>query len=154
LEVDGAALVYASDHEPFSRQLASGQGDILGQDRKHCEFLERADLVIHDAQFTAQEYENKIGWGHSTVEYAVAMCRASRAARLALTHHDPLRTDSAIEEIVEEARDQCRSSPPLEIFAAAEGQELTLRASGNALAPATNGQARNSNAADLARPLP
>jgi phosphoribosyl 1,2-cyclic phosphodiesterase len=153
LEVDGAALVYASDHEPFSSHLASGQGDILGQDRKHCEFLERADLVIHDAQFTAQEYPNKIGWGHSTVEYAVAMCRASRASRLALTHHDPLRTDSAIEEIVEDARDQCGSSPPLEIFAAAEGQELTLRACSNALAPAIIGQARDSNAADLARPL-
>lgn len=153
LEVDGAALVYASDHEPFSRQLASGQGDILGQDRKHREFLEGADLVIHDAQFTAHEYANKIGWGHSTVEYAVAMCRASRAARLALTHHDPLRTDSAIEEIVKGARDQCGISPPLEIFAAAEGQELTLRAYGNALAPAISGQTRNSNAADLARPL-
>jgi phosphoribosyl 1,2-cyclic phosphodiesterase len=151
LEVDGAALVYASDHEPFSSHLASGQGDILGQDRKHCEFLEGADLVIHDAQFTAQEYPNKIGWGHSTVEYAVAMCRASGAARLALTHHDPLRTDRAIEEIVNVARDQCGLSAPLEIFAAAEGQGLTLRAYGNALAPAISRQTRNSNAAELAR---
>jgi phosphoribosyl 1,2-cyclic phosphodiesterase len=151
LEVDGAALVYASDHEPFSSHLASGQGDILGQDRKHCEFLEGADLVIHDAQFTAQEYPNKIGWGHSTVEYAVAMCRASGAARLALTHHDPLRTDRAIEEIVNVARDQCGLSAPLEIFAAAEGQGLTLRAYGNALATAISRQTSKSNAAELAR---
>jgi phosphoribosyl 1,2-cyclic phosphodiesterase len=154
LEGDGAALVYACDHEPFSPQLASGKGDILGRDRQHCEFLAGADLVIHDAQFTAPEYANKIGWGHSTVEYAVAMCRASGAARLALTHHDPLRTDRAIEEIVRNACDQCGISPPaLDIFAAAEGQELRLRPNSNALAPAFSSQTTSSDAAGLARPL-
>lgn len=153
LEGDGAALVYACDHEPFSPQLASGKGDILGRDRQHCEFLAGADLVIHDAQFTAPEYANKIGWGHSTVEYAVAMCRASGAARLALTHHDPLRTDRAIEEIVRNACDQCGISPALDIFAAAEGQELRLRPNSNALAPALSSQTTSSDAVGLARPL-
>jgi phosphoribosyl 1,2-cyclic phosphodiesterase len=123
LEADGAALVYASDHEPFSRHLASGKGEITGQDRQHCEFLNEADLVIHDAQYTLDEYADKVGWGHSTVEYAVAMCRAARVARLALTHHDPLRTDQAIEEIVRKTRDAQRGmAPGLDIFAAAEGQ--------------------------------
>ena len=60
LEADGAALVYASDHEPFQRHLASGNVEILGQDRKHCEFLAGADLVIHDAQFTLHEYADKV----------------------------------------------------------------------------------------------
>lgn len=127
LEADGAALVYASDHEPFSRDLASGKGEITGQDRQHCEFLDGADLVIHDAQYTLNEYADKVGWGHSTVEYAVAMCRAARVARLALTHHDPLRTDQAIEEIVGKTRDAQRGNAPgLDIFAAAEGQVLEL----------------------------
>ena len=133
LEADGAALVYASDHEPFQRHLASGKGEILGQDLEHCEFLAGADLVIHDAQFTLNEYADKVGWGHSTVDYAVAVCRAAGAARLALTHHDPLRTDHAIEQIVEDALDKQRGvTPPLDIFAAAEGQEVRLKASGNA----------------------
>src|SRR5262245_18112561 len=128
LECDGAALVYASDHEPFSRHLASGKGEIRGQDRRHCEFLAGADLVIHDAQFTLNEYGSKIGWGHSTVEYAIAMSRKAKVARLALTHHDPLRTDDASEEIVGKARDDQRNMlPALEIFAAAEGQNLELR---------------------------
>jgi phosphoribosyl 1,2-cyclic phosphodiesterase len=127
LEADGAALVYASDHEPFSRHLASGKGEITGQDRQHCEFLSEADLVIHDAQYTLNEYANKVGWGHSTVEYAVAMCRAARVAHLALTHHDPLRTDQAIEEIVRKTQDAQRGlAPGLDIFAAAEGQALKL----------------------------
>jgi DNA-binding response OmpR family regulator len=87
-----------------------------------------ADLVIHDAQFTFNEYPCKIGWGHSTVEYAVAMSREAKVARLALTHHDPLRTDAAIEEIVGIARNEQNDRlPTLDIFAAAEGQSLTLR---------------------------
>lgn len=127
LEADGAALVYASDHEPFQPHLASGKGKILGQDREHCEFLAGADLVIHDAQFTLNEYADKIGWGHSTVDYAVAICRAAGASSLALTHHDPLSTDHAIEQIVEDALDKQRGvAPALDIFAAAEGQELEL----------------------------
>lgn len=133
LEADGAALVYASDHEPFSSHLASGKGEILERDRRHCQFLRGADLVVHDAQFTFNEYERKTGWGHSTVEYAVAMSRAAGVACLALTHHDPLRTDDAIEEIVRHTCDQQRRMrPALDIFAAAEGQEIELKASGRA----------------------
>jgi len=133
LEADGTTMVYASDHEPFSRSLASGKGDILGQDREHCEFLAGADLVIHDAHFTLNEYQSKIGWGHSTVEYAVAMCRAAGVAQLALTHHAPLRTDDAIDKIVKNALDDQRGMPPaLHVFAAAEGQVLELKASDEA----------------------
>jgi len=150
LEADGAALVYASDHEPFQRHLASGNGEILGQDRKHCEFLAGADLVIHDAQFTLHEYADKVGWGHSTVDYAVAVCRAAGAARLALTHHDPLRTDDAIEQIVKDALEKQRGvKPPLDIFAAAEGQEVHLKARDNAPRPAISTDAALSDATAL-----
>ena len=130
LEADGSALVYASDHEPFQRHLASGKGEILGQDREHCEFLAGADLVIHDAQFTLNEYADKVGWGHSTIDYAVAVCRAAGASRLALTHHDPLRTDDAIEQIVRNVRNDQRDggTTALDVFAAAEGHLLELKA--------------------------
>ena len=138
LEADGTALVYASDHEPFSRYLASGKGEIVGQDRRHCEFLAGADLVIHDAQYTLSEYADKIGWGHSTVEYAVGMCRVAGAARLALTHHDPLRTDHAIEEIVRKTRDAlCGMTSALDVFAAAEGQSFELKARDRAVSATT-----------------
>ena len=144
LEADGAALVYASDHEPFSRHLASGKGDIGRQDRQHCEFLAGADLVIHDAQFTLDEYSSKIGWGHSTAEYAVAMCKAAGAARLALTHHDPLRTDNAIDQIVRDDRDdQSRIATALDVFAAAEGQDLELKGNGHGATATDNQQCRH-----------
>ena len=135
LEADGAVLVYSTDHEPFSRHLASGKGPIHGQDRRHCEFLVGADLVIHDAQYTLSEYADKVGWGHSTVDYAVAMCREAKTARVALTHHDPARTDDAIEEILGGIRsEEANAAAKLDIFAAAEGQSLELQLTEGAIA--------------------
>ena len=131
LEADGAAIVYASDHEPHSRHLATGKGQMLGEDLRHCEFLADADLVIHDAQYTSEEYPSKLGWGHSTVEYALAVGRVAGAKRLALTHHDPLRSDDALDRLVEKARADL-SDIALEVFAAAEGQILDLSGEGNA----------------------
>ena len=127
IEANGTTVVYSTDHEPFSRHLASGKGPIQGQDRRHCEFLARADLVIHDAQYTLSEYADKVGWGHSTVDYAVAICREAKTARVALTHHDPARTDDAIDAIVSRFRsEETAATTGLDIFAASEGQSLEL----------------------------
>ena len=154
LEADGVALVYASDHEPFSRQLASGKGEMVGQDRQHCRFLAGADLVIHDAQFTLSEYGDKAGWGHSTVEYAVAVCKSAGAARLALTHHDPLRTDQSLDQIASTARDNQRDTPQaMEIFAAAEGQCLELGASSDPSSLTTSSETTIKSARALASPI-
>ncbi len=126
LEADGATMVYASDHEPHHTELAGG-GDLTmnRHDRGHLDFLADADLVIHDAQYVADEYVSKLGWGHSTVEYVVdAACQAN-AARLALFHHDPARTDDEIDTIVEEARARAAGADT-EVFAAAEGSTVEL----------------------------
>ena len=100
LEADGVTVVYACDHEPHSRMLATGQGEITGQDLRHAEFVSGADLLIHDAQYTAEEYPAKIGWGHSTVEYVVKLGQHAGVKRVALTHHDPLRDDDALDRLV------------------------------------------------------
>src|SRR5258708_25050761 len=57
LEVDGAAIVYACDHEPYSREMARGIWAPNRLDQRHVDFLAGADLVIHDAQYTVGEYE-------------------------------------------------------------------------------------------------
>lgn len=151
LEADGASIVLASDHEPHARGLATGEGPIEGQDRHHAEFLARADLVIHDAPYTAAEYPEKAGWGHSTVEYAVAVSRLARAKRLALTHHDPLRDDDALDRIVARLRAQLgRAGVPLEVFAAAESMVLELGA-GEA---ADSGQGEGRSPTAAAAPAP
>ena len=128
LEADGVAVVYACDHEPHSRLLATGSGDISGEDRRHAEFLAGADLVMHDAQYLASEYPEKIGWGHSTIEYALAVTRFAGVKQLALTHHDPKRGDAALDDLVGSLRAESRRSAGPHIFAAAEGQELELAA--------------------------
>lgn len=125
IEVDGAVVVYACDHEPHSRDLAHAHGPLDGQDRLHAEFLRNADLVIHDAQYLAEEYASKVGWGHSTVEYAVAVAEAVGVKRLALTHHDPLRTDEKVDALVEHAQ-ACRTGSATEVFAAAEGMVIEV----------------------------
>jgi phosphoribosyl 1,2-cyclic phosphodiesterase len=125
LEADGVVLVYATDHEPHSRALASGDASALaGEDRRHVEFMTGADLLIHDAQYTAAEYRDKVGWGHSPVESVVAAARAAGAQRLVLFHHDPLRDDAALDLVGAAARRQ--AGPDLEVTAAAEGQALDV----------------------------
>jgi ribonuclease BN (tRNA processing enzyme)/CheY-like chemotaxis protein len=135
LQADGATLVYASDHEPHTRKLAIGRGRVAGEDLRHVEFLRGADLVIHDAQFTPKEYCTRIGWGHSTGEYAAQMCQMAGAGALALTHHDPQRGDSEVDWIVRGLVAGLDAASPLRIFAAAEGQVLTLAGRQAAILP-------------------
>ena len=128
LEADGATVVYSCDHEPHSQRLASGHGEISGQDMGHVEFIKEADLLIHDAQYTAAEYPHKIGWGHSSVEYAVKLGEYARVRRLALTHHDPLRDDDSVDRMLHEIRTGLRArSSTLDVFAAMEGQIVEVQ---------------------------
>jgi CheY-like chemotaxis protein len=130
IEADDASVVYSCDHEPHSRTLADGQGDIIGQDLRHADFIRDADLLIHDAQYTAAEYPYKVGWGHSPIEYAVKLADYAGVKRLALTHHDPLRDDSAIDRLTQQIRDGLQqAASPLQVFAAAEGDIVEVEPS-------------------------
>ncbi|MGH7268353.1 MAG: response regulator [Candidatus Rokuibacteriota bacterium] len=130
LESRGAVVVYATDHEPHARdpgEVAGWAGaaalPVHQEDRRHIEFLAGADLVIHDAQYTREEYPARVGWGHSPAEYVVDMALTAKARRLALTHHAPLRDDEALDRIVDVCRRRVATAGgTLEVFGAAEGQ--------------------------------
>ena len=126
LEADGVTVVYSTDHEPHSTpRVAGAPAPLAGQDVRHARFLADADLVIHDAQYTADQFPAKRGWGHSTAEYAVETAVSAGVRRLALFHHDPTRDDEAVDRIVAGARDLvARMGGATEVFAAAEGQVL------------------------------
>jgi ribonuclease BN (tRNA processing enzyme)/GAF domain-containing protein len=127
LETDGASLVYACDHEPHSPAAASGDEALHEQDLLHAEFTAGVDLLIHDAQYTADEYPAKVNWGHSTVEYAMRVARQAGVQRLALTHYDPLRTDDQLDVLVEQAQERMRAAgSTIDVFAAHEGLEIDL----------------------------
>ncbi len=134
LEADDAAVVYLSDHEPFSENLWHGnhtssraESIVHEGDRRHARFMAGADLVIHDAQYTPEEYPSKRTWGHSTYEYAVGMAAAAGVRQLALTHHDPTHNDGFIEKVEQRARAYVEQlGYTLDVCCAYEGLDLDL----------------------------
>jgi CheY-like chemotaxis protein len=128
LESGGAVVVYSADHEPHAPNPASaGESPTHAEDRRHVDFLADADLVIHDAQYTLDEYAQKRGWGHTPAEWAVDYAVAAGAKQLALFHHDPLRDDDAVDRVVDRCRRRADTAGnALHVFAAAEGQEVPL----------------------------
>ncbi|MEK6711586.1 MAG: MBL fold metallo-hydrolase [Nitrospinota bacterium] len=130
LESGGAAIVYIPDHEPNALsppEAAPGARPVHREEQRHVDFLAGADLLIHDAQYTLEEYRGKIGWGHSPVEQAVDYALAGGVKRLALFHHDPWRDDAQVDALAEMARGRVRASGrALEVFGAAEGEVFDL----------------------------
>ena len=125
---DGATIAYATDHEPFWN--ASGRVSQHPGDERHIAFLKGANLVIHDAQYTDAEYRDKVGWGHSSIEYAVDVALAAGVERLVLFHHDPAHDDATMERMEAMARDHVgRRGQALDVLAAREGLELEVRGS-------------------------
>jgi phosphoribosyl 1,2-cyclic phosphodiesterase/CheY-like chemotaxis protein len=140
LEADGASVAYICDHEPHARYLATHEGELVGEDLAHAEFLRGTDLVIHDAQYSKGEYPAKVGWGHSTADYAVRVCHTVGVPRLALTHHDPLHDDDTLDSLMKTLVEGLDGdAPPLEVFAAREGQVIELKRAAGAIRPLPGG---------------
>ena len=94
IEYAGRRVVYATDVE----WQQGCDDDVLA-------FIEGADLLIHDAQYTRHEYlQMKQGFGHSTIEMAVATAQAAHVRELVLFHHDPTYDDMQLDRMEVEAR--------------------------------------------------
>ncbi|MBI4492246.1 MAG: response regulator [Chloroflexi bacterium] len=128
ITADGSSVAYITDHEPYTRLPLQPGGEVLHSgDRGLIAFAQGADLAIHDAQYTDDEYPSKVGWGHGTARYAASIAAAAGVKRLALFHHDPMHTDELIGRHVERTRELLGRVPtPPEVFAASEGRELRL----------------------------
>ena len=117
---DGSSSVaYLSDHSPITLGLGP---DGFGEYHDAAVALASgADVLLHDAQHTAGEFEAKKAFGHSAVEYAVGLAEKAAVGRLLLFHHDPPRTDDELDAIVAA---YAASAVPVE--AAREGTTLVL----------------------------
>ncbi|HTI63278.1 MAG TPA: MBL fold metallo-hydrolase [Gemmatimonadaceae bacterium] len=114
-----SSFVYISDNE-----LAAGDGPWRS---RLVEFVRGAKVLIHDATYTAEEYDQHRGWGHSTCDEAVALALDAGVGELVLFHHKPERADDEIDVCTDACRElAARSGRALRITAAAEGMTLVV----------------------------
>jgi phosphoribosyl 1,2-cyclic phosphodiesterase len=106
LEEEGRALTYIPDHEPalgahdFPHSAEWTSGYELSRD---------CDVLIHDSQYTDDEYRERVGWGHSSYTHLLGFAHLVNAGRLVTFHHDPAHTDEMLDEthrwLEEQSRD-------------------------------------------------
>ena len=114
IEYNSKSLVYATDKESY-----------VGADKRFVQFAHKCDMLIHDAQYTYQDYINPIqprqGFGHSTFEMAIETAISAKAKKLFFFHYDPEYDDSKLKMLEEEfSRDKNN------IYFAKENQEIIL----------------------------
>ena len=90
-------------------------------------WLSGIHTLVHDTMYLDEELPLRRGWGHSTPSEAVGLAASTGARRLVLFHHDPGRTDEAVDAMLVSARDDAaRRAPGLEVLAARDGLVLQL----------------------------
>jgi len=94
IECGNSAIVYVPDREHGDEKL-----DAVVRD-----YSQNADLLIHDGQYTAGEYETHRSWGHTTPEEACSVAADARVKQLVLIHHDPTHDDAFVDAMANEAR--------------------------------------------------
>jgi phosphoribosyl 1,2-cyclic phosphodiesterase len=114
----GSTIAYLPDHQ----QPCDGGLDVPESALALCE---GADLVIHDAQYTPEEFERKRDWGHCTVAFALRVAHEAGAKRLALFHHDPVRTDDQLDE-TGRCTQLLAEHLGIDVLVTADGMRLTL----------------------------
>jgi len=126
------SVVYATDSELDllleTPDVAIERPDAIRVLPRYVEdFVRHADLLIADAQYTDEEYPQKIGWGHSRLNTVVDLAVSASVRQLALFHHEPHCTDEQLDVLVKIAQKRAyEHNSALVIFAAAEGQSLVV----------------------------
>mgnify|MGYP005832992443 CR=1 FL=1 len=133
------SIVYISDNEPFDRKVAQTMRNVdkfiiekylrSKGDPNKCifDFVKSADLLIHDATYTPEEYVDKVGWGHSHYLFTLKVAAEGKVKKLVLFHHDPGHSDDKIDDILKMCKKEIRNRDyKFECIAAAEGMELEI----------------------------
>lgn len=120
-EEDGKCFVFLTDNELGFRH----EGGLDYQD--YLNFSRGADLLIHDAEYTENEYKKTRGWGHSVYKDTLKLALDANVKKLGLFHHNQERFDDAVEAMVDECQKEiARHEITLECFAMSQGAELVL----------------------------
>ena len=121
IEEAGGVLAYLPDHEPYLTSALDDPPEWISG----WALAAGADLLLHDSQYTDDEYVGRSGWGHSSGAHAAAFARAADVSRLALFHHDPMRSDRALDQLYDQVAELVGKTqePPL---IGREGLEIDL----------------------------
>ena len=140
-EYKGKVFCTAYDNEPFRNvfptdpedpdydEMVAEEGEkaALEENEKVWRFLQGADLLIHDCQYTHKEYlEGKTGWGHSYFEWVINCAHKAGVKKLVLFHHDPLRSDSELTELLDYYSGLVDGKTDMTISLAREGDFLDI----------------------------
>lgn len=121
IERNGRSLAYIPDHEPA---LGTRDFPLAPQWTSGHRIAAGVDLLIHDSQYTRAEYDEKVGWGHSSIDHSIAFAQQAGVGELLLFHHDPSHDDASLTALVEDAAERAGDSLPTS--AAAEGAVIAL----------------------------
>ncbi|MCY7422526.1 MAG: MBL fold metallo-hydrolase [Chitinophagaceae bacterium] len=116
-----AVLSYIPDHEPAlgPKGLSKDLKWLSGSD-----LALNSDLLLHDGQFSSEEYKNKVGWGHCSMEDATAFAALAGVKHLMLFHHDPSHTDQQLDKLFRDINHIKGGKMKLDL--AVEGTEINL----------------------------
>ena len=118
IEAEGRTIAYLPDHQaPPDRRTISDAA---------LELCDNVDLLLHDGQYTEDEFSTKADWGHSTAAFAVHVAAESHAKRLVLTHHDPSHEDRELDHILSLARRLPEATAIDDVSMARESQFIDL----------------------------
>jgi phosphoribosyl 1,2-cyclic phosphodiesterase len=140
----GRTLVYTGDHEPYYNMFDCSAGEerqddeslfggiedaVAGAAERFVDFIRGADVLIVDGQYTPGEYPSqKRTWGHSSWDFCLDWMQQADVGTMVLTHHDPARTDDALDEIKQAVADAARSRDidPQRVRLAREGMRFDV----------------------------
>lgn len=128
VSLDSKKIVYATDVE-LNRIFESVQSVEEAKElaQQYSSFIENADLLIADAQYTEEEYHEKIGWGHTSISTILDIAYDAKVKQLAMFHHDPQHSDKFLDEVWLKNRSKYRSTNrKMDIFWAREGITLAI----------------------------
>jgi phosphoribosyl 1,2-cyclic phosphodiesterase len=122
IEDGGRILSYLTDHEPaLGTDLRSDPPEWISG----LALAEGADLLIHDCQYTPEEYQTRFGFGHSSTEHTAIFAAKAQVDRLLMFHHDPMHTDDELDAMREDVL-AWWGVPAERCLLATEGTELEL----------------------------
>ena len=121
IEKPGVSMTYIPDHEPA---LGNRHFPDRGDWTSGYSLAKNADLLIHDAQYTAEEYRGRLGFGHSSIEQALRFARLAGAGQLVPFHHDPSHSDEALDGMIAQALAEVQ--PEFRVTPGMEGTVLEL----------------------------